>query len=336
MLLKRKFMRISLIAAASLFLVSCGSDSDDEAPATGIPTDPGGVVNPTVNPEISEPPLAEPGTPSLGDKPTAPQQIVLGECGSMPVSTAVASADAANAASMLLETLVTGRLDPDSLSNQQHYWTIDLAPGRYNLVMDNTTVSESDTNIGIDIYLTAPGEEEIFLVNSNHIDHKVRKVAYFEVVRSTTVAIRMVPDFGAEDYVMGVFTNGTPVPSPYFENCPVFTTMALDTTNSFSIPKVQNAGVGEQWFEVDLAVGDHTLNVDASFPDGQARNLQLKSYWYEHYGQVDRENRVIGFNEIEAAFSGSGPIRISDAGKVWIRFVNPNPEMSVSATLTRD
>jgi len=57
--------------------------------------------------------------------------------------------------------IVRGRVDPDSATNTQHFWNIDLQPGYYHVVLDARRVDDDNTNLGLQLTnVKGPGEDD--------------------------------------------------------------------------------------------------------------------------------------------------------------------------------
>ncbi|MEP6651953.1 MAG: hypothetical protein ABJA82_01255 [Myxococcales bacterium] len=229
--------------------------------------------------------------------------------------------------------LVGGRVDPASLSNLEHHWAIQLAPGFYHLVVDAMTADGESTNLGIKVtQVLASGEEE--LMSGNEIARHYRDQTFFEIKTSAVVSLKVISMFKMEDYLMGVFANGTPVPSPAFSHCPSVTPLAVGVPASFTLGASGTAANEEQWFLVDLNVGNYKFMLDATQADGADTNLIYYVEALDRFGQQPRVKEIVFENEIGKHFTAQGTLAISDTGSYWVRLRNGNKDLNVTMTVS--
>lgn len=263
--------------------------------------------------------------------------ISLAECGSIAPGEAIFSSDAATPTAMLPGNLYNGLVDPDSATNQANYWAIDLEPGTYGVFIDSNTLEGDDDNIGLSVYGSVAGEQELRLIRSNEVDQRIRASTLIDVNVAVTLALQVEPRFESEEYTLAVFENGAAVPSPYFSDCPEISDFAIGDSKIFSLAPQINSAVNDVWFRTSLPVDRYTLDATASYLDGMSTNMMYDAVLYDQYGQTARSDTVIRVNEIEVSFTDSGQVLPTEAGVRWLRFVNShNNALQVEATLSEE
>ncbi len=261
-------------------------------------------------------------------------QFKITACGSLPVSTALSSNTVSAPAAMITGQLVSGGIEPESSTNTEHYWSIELEPGEYHLVLDTKGAdgSLSDLSIGV---TDIRDSGEVGLLEGRRTDYRARFHAYFSVEVAQTLVLRIRGNNSAENYVFGIFKNGTQVPSPFFNDCPVVNLLSLDTTETFVITPGENSA-DDQQFKLNLTPTDYSINTSASQIDGASCQLQYEFSLVEEFGQSERI-RSIG------SIDKPGPVATNSVfnfepsgfGDVWIGVRNNGScELSVEFTLS--
>jgi hypothetical protein len=298
-------------------LFGCGSSTSDRGTTVGGTGGTGGVGS----------------SGSGGNNPgvTAPL-FNRAECGSITASDLKPSTSQAAPTGFAIGQLVAGRVDPASLTNQEHYWAIQLAPGFFHLVLDGRTADGASSNLGIVVTRRLANGHEERLAFGNELARRYRDEAFFQVTAAELVALTVTSNFGMEDYLMGVFENGTPIPSPLFDKCPTVTPLTVGTPASFTLGAEGTAGE-DKWFLVDLNVGDYTFMLDAALADGSSTNLIYYVDVLDRVGQEPRAMRVVFENKIGVTSTAQGTLAVSDMGASWVRLRNGTKDLNITMTI---
>jgi len=239
-------------------------------------------------------------------------------------------------ATFLPDTIVLGKLDPESTTNIEHYWTVNLEAGIYHLIMENRIPSGAVTNLGLTVEsVDATGEPIERLIRGNVLDYRIRYHNTLMIESAQTLRLKVTPNFGQENYLMGIFQNGTPVPTPYFDDCPTIATLALDTTEAFSLD-VAAAITNEVWFQTTLEVADYSLSASAVVTSGENTNIIYTVRSYDQFAQVDRQDIVIRANELDTMFDTTGSIQPAEAGPILLRYRSAITPLNITTTLTQN
>lgn len=277
-------------------------------------------------------PIVTPGG-GTGD----PVQYNTAPCDSIAETAATPSTDIDAPTVFEVGQIVGGRIDPDATTNFRHFWDVDLPRGTYHLVVDNYTADGSSTNIGLEInQLDAVGVEIDRLIGGNEIDHRTRLHTVVVAESNTTLRLEVNPKFGIEDYLIGVFENATPVPSPYFESCPPTTPLVLDTPLDFTLDEEALEDADEVWLTFDADPGDYTFTIDAEQVGGTSTNLIYDVDVVDRFGQAERYVDVMRANEIDISARLQGSFSVGEAASYWVRIINGHDALDLSVTLTED
>ena len=308
--------RLSGVLLASLALIAC--DSEDEGPILD-----GG------NPDTQV------GASDTGNVGVSSPMFPSAACGTLVASGLTPGTTASSPTMFALNQLVGGRLDPEGLINKKHHWQLQLPRGYYHLVLDSKTANGGVNNIGLLVrWAGRPGGDEN-LLSGNHIGRRYRDARFFEVNSDGLVALEVSPGFFMEDYVLGVFANGTPVPSPQFADCPTIAPLTLGQPASFALGKA-GTPTHEHWFMMDLAAGNYTFRVEATQADGGSTNLQYALELLDRFGQNSRVALVVNANEIGTSHVAQGMHSVGELTPFWLRFRNDFQALNMSVTVTRN
>ena len=255
------------------------------------------------------------------------------DCGTIPVSALAPSTNQAAPTLFAIGQIVTGRIDPASLTNREHHWAIQLARGFYHLVADARTADGSSTNLGIKVTRPSANGNEDSLIWGNEIGRSYRDEAFFEVTVSSTVTMKVITGFGIEDYQMGVFANAAPVPSPLFDKCPTVRPLALGESASFTFGTTTDAAAEEQWFLIDLALGNYKFSLDAAHADGVSTNISYGVDVLDRFGQQSRATEVVSTNDIGVRSMAQGKLVVGEAGSYWVRLRNGGKDLTTTMTV---
>jgi len=316
--------KTTLLTASLLSLSACGdgdkTETVDEVPGPEASEDADGI----------DTPIAGGGT-VLND-PT-PRFLTMA-CGAMPIADIRSSSSASAPAVFTTDTVVNGRVDPESGSNTVNYWSVDLQPGFYHLVQDATRLDGRNANLGLEFTdVSGPdAEASPLLLSSNELGFHIRDHVFLEIEQARTMTIQVTPRFGAEDYAFGLFSNGTAVPSPFFDDCPTITPLSLGTTEALTLPLSQEVD-DQKWYSIDLDAQDYVLSSTATRTDGTDRNIIYSSDYGSQFGKTSRFEQISRVNELGITRAdNSGALRPSEAGEVWIR-LRSSTELNVEFTL---
>lgn len=229
--------------------------------------------------------------------------------------------------------IVGGRVDPDSLANQEHFWAIQLPAGFYHLVLDARTADGARTNLGADVAwrLGTGNEERLF--SGNEISRQYRDGAFFEVKAPGLVQLKVGSVFAMEDYLMGLFSNGTPVPSPAFSKCPTVMALTLGQPVSFVLG-ADGPAHEDQWFLVDLALGNYKFVLEAAQAAGDSTNLIYSVDVLDRFGQESRATPILHENEIGRSSGAQGMLLVGDPGSFWVRLRNGHKALNLTMTVS--
>jgi len=225
-------------------------------------------------------------------------------------------------------------IDPDSAANTEHFWSIDLQPGFYHVVLESSRIDDRSSNLGIELtdlrgFETA---DDVQIIQGNEIDFRARTYAFIEVEQARTVVLRAEPSFAAQEYSLAIFENGSAVPSPFFTNCPDIAPLSLGTTESLALP-ASSSIADDRWYQIELDAIDHLLLSSASRTDGRDSNIIYTFTYLDQFGQISRIETASQVNEIGVSANGSGSLNRSEPGNVWIRLRNNNAELTMEFTL---
>jgi len=320
--------KILLATTLAAFVSACDSDKDDD-PDTMPPTSMMGEGNDNEGGQGTD--------PNSVDLTTTPVYVTT-SCDAAPTpETTAASVIATAPAAFVVDTLVGGRLGLNSTDDNEHFWTTQLEAGIYHLVLDSGTTTGGDFSVGLQVdSLDSNGEVIEQLLRTVRVDNRIRVASRLILTSPTTLRLGISPVSGLEDYLFGVFLNGSPVPSPFFSDCPTIGSLSLATTESFPLGPANDPMSNEIWFESTLEDAAHTLTTTATVPNGDERNIIYSARIYSQFGQDSRETDVININEINTTLESSGPFQPLGAGTHWIRFRNGAAETDFSTTLTQN
>lgn len=325
---KKALLTLTIISV----LASCSSDDDEPATTTPNPMTDTGDMSGSSDGGTDGTPM----NPVL-DLATTPVFMTTTCDAALPPEQTASSSIALAPAQMLPDTLVSGFLDPDSTDNAEHYWLVNLDAGIYHLILESRISSGGTDNIGLMVESTnASGGSPERLIRSNEVDYRVRDLNTLTLESAQTLRLKVTPLFGQEDYLMGIFRNGTPVASPRFDNCPQISALSLDTTEAFTLETFGDSGVNEVWFQSTFEVADYTLATSASTVSGESTNIAYFGRTSDQFGQLARQENVVEPNEVASMLNSSGTFQPADPGPYWIRFRNTRESVNLSVTLTQD
>ena len=333
-MLNRSLLNTSLLLAGLITLAACSSDSTDDDAPINPPTTTGDTGSGGDNSDNTDPTSGNTGTDLANSIP----QIVTAACGDLPVSETLFSNIESAPAVFAVDEIVRGRVDPDSATNGLHFWNIELQPGFYHVVLDTRRVDDENTNLGLRLVnANGPGEEDdlVLLDNNTAFIYATRQSLFLEVETAETLNLQVSSIHGAEDYTMGIFENGSAVPSPVMEECPTIPTLSLDSTQSVVLPS-HDSEADELWFQIELELGDYILSSTANRVDGENRNIVYTFRSVDQFAETDRFQEVSSVNVVDIMHSDSGVLTVSEAGLTWIRLRSGTTPQNIEFTLSRD
>ena len=326
--------RLALLAATLAGLAACSSDDDgpDETPSDGG-TEVPDTTTPTgggdADPDVGTDPDEE--LPTTGIDRTDPNpRIFTSECGSLPVLDTPISTTAGAGATLVEGQLVRGRLEDDV----SHYWDVDLEPGYYHVVLDGSQGDDRDLNIGVTLVdLDPPGDADAGLLPDNDAGYRSRRAAFIEVPFARTLRLQATQRFLAEDYVFGVFPNGSDIPSPRFEECPDIVPLSLGTTEVVQITELDSEDA-HVWYRAELEAGQYTIDATAS-QNGTSGSVIYEVFVLDGFGQIGEstETTVLDVSETEGTSTDSATFTRDAAGPVWLRIEEDGAGVDIEFTL---
>jgi len=260
-------------------------------------------------------------------------QFVTSACGSLPLSTAVQSNTRSAPTAITTGQLVSGIIEPESTTNTEHYWSIALEPGDYHVVLDSKRVDGESFSLGhrLSELHSEGGVTDLFSDTSDY-DYRSRSHGFFTVVVARTMLLRLTPNYSAEDYTFGIFTNGSAVPSPFFGDCPTIKPLSLGTVEALRLPE-DVSSAGDHWYLADLAAGVYEFSSWAARTDGSNGRVLYQITQVDQFGQ---QGRTVDFGSVD----DFGPTNINSAdlerdnsGPVWIHIQNKFTELTMEFTL---
>ena len=324
--------RLALLAAALAGLTACSSDDDDpdETPSDGgteIPdamTPMGGGDGETGTDPDEEPPVT--GIDRTDPNP----RIFTSECGSLPVLDTPVSTTAGAGATLVEGQLVRGRLEDDV----PHYWDIDLEPGHYHVVLDGSQGDDRNLNIGVTLVdLDPPDDSDAGLLPDNDAGYRSRRAAFFEVPAARTLRLQATQRFLAEDYVFGVFPNGSDIPSPRFEECPEIMPLSLGTTQVVQIAR-SDSEEAHVWYRAELEAGEYAIDASA-VRTGTSGSVVYEMFVLDGFAQIGEatETSVLEVGVAEETSTDTATFTRDAAGPVWLRIEEDGAGADIEFTL---
>ena len=342
-MLNRSLLKTSLLIAGLTTLAACGSDSDssdddltdssttsDSTEVAGVSDDDSATADTDVDiaGDDTDPATVDTDVDNTGavtgDLANPVPQIITATCDASLISATPFSNLATAPALFAPNEIVRGRIDPEAAGNTQHFWNIDLQPGFYHLVLDTRRVDDlANRNIGLNLVdLNGLGQDDgrVLLDDNESNEFRFRQSIFFEVETADTLNLQVTPRFDAEDYTLGIFENGSAIPSPVTEECPEIVTLSLDTTETLILP-ASDAEIDDLFFQIELELGDYNLNATASRVDGaENRIIRYDFESVDQFGENDRFDEVLDVSETNIAVStNSDVLTVSEDGLIFLR-----------------
>jgi len=273
--------------------------------------------------------------PVMTPDQTAPN-FPLADCGSISSTNTTFSGDIDQPGLFDVGTIVTGQVDPNSELNQANFWNVPVIAGGYHLVIDSTRVDGRRSNIGMIVnVLDEFGVEQSRVIRGNEISSRNRAHAFLTFSADTTLRVQIETNFAAENYVLGLFANGTSVPSPYFTDCPSIANLSLNMPLVVELDTMDQVG-GEQFLRVDAAPANYRLILDAVRADGLRSNIIYSIETRDQVGQAARGSRIVNVNDIGTTNRSTALVDTTDLGEHWLRFDNRNDALSIEVQMLEE
>jgi len=320
-------VRSAVAIAVLASLSACGSGSDDpvvqdiaETP-NDQPTTPG---MPDENLENPEPSQIDPLPPVVTPDPVArfgPAQIITSECGSAPSAATVATNSVTSPPEFFVGEPVNGQLAPDSTTDNFHVWQIALEPGNYHFVADTWDGEAEKTAIGIEIEslgeTTADNER---IAADTEFTYDLRVYEYLEIQSAQVLTLKVDAAYDEiHNYTMGIFQNGTAVPSPGFNRCLPINALSLDSTQTATVGG-DNDRENSAWYQINLSSGEYTINASTSSVEDDAIGYEITVF--DEFGQGSDGERVSTDSEFGNLLTTSDTFVLDTDGSVWIQLRN--------------
>jgi len=240
-----------------------------------------------------------------------PPQFITSECGSMEVSTKVS----------IVGELVSGQIVPNSITDKFHFWQVTLEPGNYHLLADASGAGDEGSEIGITIVLVGRSiPNDLTLASGSSENYDLRVYNYLEIQNTETMTIAVEPLRNrVHNYTLGIFRNGTAVPSPTFERCLPIKPLSLDTTESVVVPS-KDTRAEDRWYLIDLAEGKYQLNASTSSVEREPLGYSFDIV--DQFGQNERYETKTHTTEIDTLITSIDTFDRDGESPTWIRLGN--------------
>lgn len=313
-----QILRNTLIAATiTSILVGCGGEdsTSDDGLSSVSSNDAETVMVDIVVPDETD---AEPEQNVVVQSGLlGPPQYIQGECGSANVSDVVANNSTATP--MFVDQVVAGQLLPDSTVLDSDLYEIELDVGNYHLITDISSVTGNFETLNLDISnVTADGDERLAF----HIDSAIdtRGYTFLEIQSPRTMVIRVEPGSEPVNYEMGIFANGSSVPTPRFSTCAPTTRFSLGETQTGQTDGLLTSD-DFRFYQINLPAGFY--NLDATTTSVETSTISHEFVLFQRFADTDAESRI-GFDvDNGTSLSSSFMFSTLDDAEVWIR-VSPS------------
>jgi len=214
-----------------------------------------------------------------------------------------------------------------------HYWSFDVAPGEYALVLEGiTTQGDRTPNIILDaVEIDDRGIEQGDIFNFNEIDPNRLRAFVPVTVDATGFYIKISGrDSTSQDYQIALYSIDDVIPTPFLADCPEVTTTSVGTTEAFTLKANEN-----RFFLVDLPAGEYDLFIDTSLVDGSTTNI---IYWIDAYAltnSVSTEQRLARVNEVDSTWRAAVKITRDVGGPLYLRLHKSIKDYNIELTISR-
>jgi len=316
--------KMSVLSAFIVLMTAC-SDPDDVYTG-GVSGNEVGAPENTSTPE-----------PSGSNEGNTRPQFVTSDCGSLPISDDLPGNVRSAPTILTTEQLVSGRIAPESERNYEHFWRISLEPGSYNIVFDAETVAGDYKylNTRMTDLKGLDSEDDELLIRFAESNYRARYHEFIEIEEPRTMDLIVTADDRAQDYRFGIFENGNPVPSPFFNDCPSIKPLSLDTTEALIFPE-QTSSDQDLWYLVNLEAKDYVMSSRASTTDCEDGGIEYEISHVDQFGQKSRMEDHDRITLEGASVTGSTSMKSLELGPVWIRIQNHDCALSLEFTLNAE
>jgi len=319
--------------------VTAGPDTTGDTPA-GAPVDET-PANPVVVTPPEDPIVETPADP-VDETPAGPADelaviatvdgLSFGTCGTeisdVPVSANV------DVPSVLTQGLVGEGLlfsDGDQASN---FWSFDVAPGDYVLVLEpfNREVN-GPTNLIMEVSTLEDGFETGLLTRVNEADIRIRQLVPV-TVESGGLSIGIETTFARlpSTYHLALYSVDDVIPAPFLTDCPDITPISLGDTIAFQLTEDQPL-IG-QFFQIDLPVGLYDLQIDSANSAGDDTNIIFQVRSMSVSGENDTEESLITVNEVGVTNRTTVTITNPNNAQLLLRYTGPFRDYNVQFSVT--
>ena len=312
-----------------------GTTTTDDDAATTDDSTTGGTTNDDSTTDGST--TVEDGTTTITDATAmfGPAQFITSECGSVPVTATAANNSLNSPPELFVNQVVQGQLVPGSTTDNFHVWQISLEPGNYHFIADGSTLSDESGTVGITIdSLGETTGDRAFLAGDSEAGFDVRLYEYLEIQSAQTLRFSVEVSFNKiHNYQLGIFSNGSAVPSPWLTRCLPINPLSIDTTQSVTVPGRLTRD-GEIWFSVDLDAGAYRLDASTSVAESQAIGYGFSLF--NEFGQSDTRVSISRDSEAGTFVITSDTFENQTPGTQWFRVSNSfsDPDLQVEFTLS--
>ena len=298
--------------------VADGGATDEDVTDEGVTTDEGATNE-------FAPGVASDSEAGPDEGAGAAASSVIADCDTLPLSAAVPGSSRTAPGEVSVGEPFGGEIDAEG----EHYWTLTVFRGEYQLVLDTQRTDEAATRTGLQLSFSVDsGVTWSSVISTEDFDVRVREHRMFTIFASGPGAdaggellMRVRARFGTESYHLAVLDPDEAVPSPYLFDCPEVEPLVVGTTEAFALSAAGSDG-DEKWFLAD-------------FP-GEASRLSLaaSSAVAGSADPVDYEMRLFGPHGQLFPAGVSGPQTFSFTGTTFatdtVTFVPPTSGASLS------
>lgn len=266
-----------------------------------------------------------------------PPQFIVSECGSVPSAMTVPSTTIDSPAEFFVGEPVDGQLVPGSDSNSSHIWQITLEAGNYHLVVDTFDIPDPMSTVGISVTsLGAATADNEDLLTGIDFSFDLRSFEFLEIRNPQVLTLRVDARFDQiHNYTMGIFANGTAVPSPTFNRCQPVNFLALDTTQSVTLENSTSRD-DDIFYRLELTSGEFILNASTSTPEDSLLGYQFDLL--TGFGETQDPFVISTDSEFASSLVTSDSFENSFEGTAWLRlrnlFSNDDDDITVEFTFS--
>ena len=334
----RFFSKSALTVAVLFSLSACGGSSGsdspiEQAPEEQTPEEQGGPVD-------SGDDQVDNTTPPTDPTDSAPlagaAQFITSECGSLPVASTATSNSLDAPAELFVGQVVRAQIVPGSASDDFHVWQVALEPGSYHLVADASLSNGDPTPLRLRLESIGSSSVDLEQAQTGAVAlFDLRVINFLEITSAQTLTFTAEAQADvSHDYTLGIFSNGSAVPSPGFERCLPITSLSLDSTQSVTVPS-QRIREDNFWYSINLESG--TYRLDASTSSASIAVLGYDFTVFSGFGETASLEVVTLGVAADTFFATSDTFEVERDGLIWIRLSNTaaTTDRDIEFTVTR-